>query len=144
MTRTRVEPAALALDDDDAVLIPDPKTGKPAFAVMPYANYRELRAAAEEREDRAALAEADAAIAAGAEAVPLAVVERLSAGTAPVRVWREYRGLSQAALAKAAKVPQPTLSALEHGRRGVATATLQRIADALRVELGELARRVAR
>lgn len=88
------------------------------------------------------MAEAEAAIAAGAEAVPLAMVERLSAGEAAVRIWREYRRMSQAELAKAARVPQPTLSALERGWRGVATATLQRIADALRVELGELARRV--
>ncbi len=33
------------------------------------------------------------------EMVPDAVVDRLAAGAPPLRMWREYRGLSQQALA---------------------------------------------
>lgn len=48
-----------------------------------------------------------------------------------IRAERVAAGLSQAALARAARVPQPNLSAYENGRRTPTTEVLERITDAL-------------
>lgn len=48
-----------------------------------------------------------------------------------IRAERIAAGLSQAALAQAARVPQPNLSAYENGRRTPTPEVLERIRDAL-------------
>lgn len=50
-----------------------------------------------------------------------------------IRAEREAVGLSQAALARAAHVPQPNLSAYENGRRVPGPEVLERLRAALRV-----------
>ena len=50
-----------------------------------------------------------------------------------IRAEREAVGLSQAALARAAHVPQPNLSAYENGRRVPSPEVLERLRAALRV-----------
>lgn len=55
-----------------------------------------------------------------------------------VRLWRLHRGLTQAALARAAGLPRPNLSAIERGRRDVSLATLRTLAAALEVPTGAL------
>lgn len=50
-----------------------------------------------------------------------------------IRAEREAAGLSQAALAREAAVPQPNLSAYENGRRKPSPEVLDRIQRALRV-----------
>jgi DNA-binding Xre family transcriptional regulator len=87
---------------------------------------------------------ADAAAAAayrrtrGEEAVPIAIADRLLAGDNPIRVWREYRGMSLSALADAAGIGKGYLSQLEGGARQGPVATLKRIAAALRVDPDDL------
>jgi transcriptional regulator with XRE-family HTH domain len=54
---------------------------------------------------------------------------------------RRERGLSQAALAEAAKVPVGTLRGWEYGRRTPLLDAACRVADALRISLDELAGR---
>lgn len=121
-----------------AHIIPDPKTGAPAFAVVPCDAYEALLAAAEDREDMAALARNDRE--GLGELVPHEVMLRLANGESPVRVWREHRGMTQAALAIAANVPQASISEIENGTRGGSVATLQRIARALAVDLEDVVR----
>ena len=49
------------------------------------------------------------------EFVPATVVDRLSAGEPPLRVWREHRGLDIAALAQASSVDPALVAAIEQG-----------------------------
>jgi DNA-binding XRE family transcriptional regulator len=74
------------------------------------------------------------------EALPGAMVDRLHEGHNPVLVWREHRGLSQRALAKAAGISPGHLSDIEHGRRSGSVDALKRIAAALRVQIDDLIR----
>src|SRR4051812_5845918 len=55
-----------------------------------------------------------------------------------VVAWRLARGMTQAALARAARVPRPNLSAIERGDRDVTLRTLRAIALALDVRPGVL------
>ena len=59
-----------------------------------------------------------------------------------LREWRERRGLTQAELAKLARVRQPTISDLETGlSKAIRFEVLDRLAEALRVTPGELLER---
>ena len=93
----------------------------------------------EETEDIRAYDEAKTALAAGTEElVPGAVVFALLDGANPVRVWREYRGLTQQQLADAAGISKPYLSQIESGKRTGSAAVLRALADALAVDVDEL------
>ena len=72
--------------------------------------------------------------------MPDALVDRLADGDNPVRVWREYRGLTVTALARRAKVSNARLSAIENGAAigSVPARTLRDIADALGVTVDDL------
>ena len=72
------------------------------------------------------------------ETVPLEVVRRLSDGTVPVTIWREYRGLSPDEFAAAAHVPAELLAAVERGKEDVPLRTMHALARALRVDLDDL------
>ena len=65
-------------------------------------------------------------------------VQRLLDSDAPLREWRQYRGLTQSRLAEAAGVRQATISAIENGRVSPSVATARRIADALGCDLDDL------
>ncbi len=79
--------------------------GKPAFAVLPYAEYKALRELADDAEDAAALVRFARRYARGeVETDPVAVVDRLLAGEHPLGVWREHRGMTAAMLASAVQI----------------------------------------
>jgi hypothetical protein len=84
--------------------------------------------------------EARAAFAAtrGEETFPAAVVRRLCAGVSPVRVLRQHRGPSAAAVARQAGVSPSYLSEIGHGRKPGSTRALRDLAQALRVDIDEL------
>ena len=107
-----------------------------AWAIVPMRNYDELREALEDLADHEALREAQAS---GEELFPSSLAERLWSGANPVRVWREYRGLSVIDLAQRAKVSSSQLSAIERGNTTGSIQTLRRIADVLEVTLDDLA-----
>ena len=66
------------------------------------------------------------------ESFPSSFVERLLlSGENPVRVWREYRGLSASELARRASVSNAHIAAIESGASTGSAQTLRRIADAL-------------
>ena len=56
-----------------------------------------------------------------------------------VLAWRLARGLTQAALARKARLPRPNLSAIERGDREVTLKTLRALAVALELRPGQLA-----
>ena len=107
-----------------------------AWAIVPMRNYDELREALEDLADREALREARAS---GEEMFPSSLAERLWSGANPVRVWREYRGLSATELARRAEVSDAQISAIERGTVTGSVQTLHSIADVLGVSLDDLA-----
>jgi DNA-binding XRE family transcriptional regulator len=110
------------------------------LAVMPVAEYERLVEAAEDAADGRAYDRAKRRLARGAdELLPAKLVNRVLAGESKVGVWREHRGLTVKALAKAAKIAPAYLSQIEAGDREGSVATLRKIAAALRVDLDDIA-----
>jgi ribosome-binding protein aMBF1 (putative translation factor) len=94
----------------------------------------------EDARDAAAARRAERKRRAGkAEYVPAAIVARLAAGEHPVRVWREHRGLSLSALARASDVKLGYLSEIETEKKPGSLRALRAIARALNLSLDELA-----
>ena len=114
------------------------KNGQIEWAVIPYPEYQKLLDAWEMLEDIRAYDEAKANIEAGEELIPSKVAYALLDGKNPIRVWREYRGLTQQQLAEKAGISKPYLSQLESGKRNGTTDMLKNIAQALHVGLDEL------
>ncbi len=73
------------------------------------------------------------------ELIPAAIVDRLSNGENPLRVWREYRGMTQQALADAAGIGKSYISQLEAGTKTGAIGTLRSLAKALKLDADDLA-----
>ena len=74
------------------------------------------------------------------EAFPLDVTERLVAGVHPIKVFRDYRGMTQAELARQVGLSPLYISQIETGRRGGSTKALRRIAAALDIDFADLVR----
>lgn len=110
--------------------------GQPAYVVVRYEVWRDLLERVDESEAVRAYDRAKAQ--ADRETVPIELADALLAGQNPIRVWREYRGLTQEQLAAAASVRRAYIAQLESGRRRGSTGLLARIAGALRVEIGDL------
>lgn len=111
------------------------------MAVVPLAEYERLQEAAEMLEDVSAYDAVKRALAVGEEElVPEEIANRLIDGENPVRVWRDYRGLSGRALAEAVGISAAYLSQIESGQRDGSFETMQRIAEALKVSLDDLRR----
>jgi DNA-binding XRE family transcriptional regulator len=108
-------------------------------AVLRRADYDALIEAYEEASDARALADVRAREASGeAEYVPIELADRIFAGTHPVRVWREHRGLTLSALATAAGVAPSYLSEIETGKKPGSARALAGLAKALRVDIEDL------
>jgi transcriptional regulator with XRE-family HTH domain len=60
--------------------------------------------------------------------------------TIRLREVREAKGLTQAGLARASGVPQPTISRIERGTSAIDLGVLERLADALGVDAALLIR----
>ena len=109
------------------------------LALMPEADYLNLVEAADLAQDSAAIERFKARLAAGEEElVPAAVVNALLDGANPVRVWRDYRGLSAKDLALRADLAPAYLSQIETGKREGTVETLRKIAQVLNVTIDDL------
>ena len=116
------------------------RNGKPEWAVLPYEEYLKLIEQAERLEDIRDFDEINAAIKRGEEElIPAEVVNAILDGKSPIKVWREYRGLTQQQLADMAGISKPYLSQLETGKRTGTTEVLSTIAEALNVSLEQVA-----
>ncbi len=115
------------------------RDGKPEYVVLPWADYQALLEAAEDAIDSAFLDAFRNKLASDEdETVPAAVFDALLAGANPVKVWREYRGLTQDALAAQAGISKACLCQIETGKREGAIKTLRAIATALDVTVDDL------
>ena len=74
------------------------------------------------------------------ETFPAPLVYALATGGNPVRLWRKYRKLTQARLAKRCGIAVPYLSQIEMGNRQPLSAVLKRLALALGVTMDDLGR----
>ena len=115
------------------------RDGKPEYAVVPYEQWLRLQELAEAAHDIQAAREALRELETGEdEYIPSSVVVRLTEGEPPLRVWREFRGLTQTQLAEKAGVTQGAIAQIESGKRKGSIEMLQRLAHALNVDLEDL------
>lgn len=113
--------------------------GKPEWAVVPYQKYLELLEKAEMLQDVQDYDSAKMALEEGKEELlPESFVNELLEGANPVKLWREYRGLTQKKLADAAGISVPYLSQLETGKRKGSLEVYSAIAAALGVTLDDI------
>lgn len=116
------------------------RNGKPEWAVIPYEDYLQLVEQAEMLQDirdydatRAALEQGDE------ELIPSEVVYAILDGDHPIRVWREFRQMTQQELAERAGISVPYLSQLETGKRKGSLGVLNAIAEALKISIDDAA-----
>ncbi|MBO9357758.1 helix-turn-helix domain-containing protein [Bordetella petrii] len=92
--------------------------GKPAFVVIPYADY-----VASQREERGL--------------IPHDVISRTVDGATPVRAWREHLGLTQADMGERMGISQSAYAQQENSPR-LRKASREKIAAALGIDAGQL------
>lgn len=106
---------------------------------IPIEEYRQLQDAADDLADLRAFDRAKAALAAGQdELVPAEVVDRLLAGESPLRVWRQYRSLTQVALAGISGVNRVQIADIEARRKTGSIETVKKLANGLSLSLDDL------
>lgn len=93
--------------------------GKPAFVVLPYAEFRRMTGAFTPG------------------SIPHAVVSAQVDGASATKAWREYLRLTQAEVAACMGVSQAAFAQMEAAKRP-RKATLQKIAEALGLTLEQL------
>lgn len=109
------------------------------MVVLPLDEYESLCEAAEELADVQAYDKARQRLAEGGdELIPARFGDRILDGESPVRVWREYRGLSVRELAGRAAISAAYLSQIEGGSREGSLSTTKALAAALSLEPGDL------
>jgi len=109
------------------------------FAVIPVSELRKLMGDAEMLADVRAFDSAKAHIARGEdEIIPFEITARRVNGESPVKIWREYRGLTQEKLAKQSRVSRAMIAAIETGHKQGSIATIKKLAAALGVGLDNL------
>ena len=100
--------------------------GKPAFAVIPYAEYLRLVEYAGARPDEEVM-------------LPHAVVKMSTlGGMSLIRAWREHLGLTQEEVARRMGISQPAYAKIEGGKTQPRIATCKRLAAAMGVEWEQL------
>ena len=114
------------------------KEGQPEYAILPYDMYLQLVEDAEMLQDIKDYDEAIQAIEAGEELVPGEIVFAIFDGENPIKVWREYREMTQAQLAEKAGISAAFLSQIESGKRTGSTDVLKAIATALDLTLDDI------
>ena len=109
------------------------------MVVMSRAEFDRLKGAAEDAADVRAYDRAKAALASGEEElIPADMLDRMLAGESPVKLWRQHRGLTQAALASMADLSEGYLSQIETGKRDGTVESFKRLAEALGVAVDDL------
>jgi DNA-binding XRE family transcriptional regulator len=115
--------------------------GQPEYAVVPIADYQRLLDVAEEKADIQAYDEAMEDLALGDdELIPHDMLKRLVDGKEhPLKIWREYRSMTQGALADATGVTKAYVSSIENGKQDGSLAVLKAFTAALKVDLDDIA-----
>lgn len=116
------------------------REGKPEYAVIPFEEYERLLCLAEDRQDLLDAKKALSELARGEdEAIPGHIVERLMSGDEhPLKVWREYRGMTQEALGEAVGVGKSYISQIEAGKKTGSMQVLKALAEVLSLDVDDL------
>jgi len=114
------------------------KDGHPEWAVIPYDEYIRLKEEAEMLQDVADYDAAKEALEQGEELIPSAVTFAILDGENPIRVWRNFRALTQQELSDRAGISKPYLSQIETGKRTGTAEVLAAIANALEVTMDDV------
>jgi len=110
------------------------------FAVIPVAALQKLMEDAEMLADVKAYDAAKARLDDGSdELIPLEITERRLRGEPALRIWREYRKLTQEQLAKKSKVSRALIAAIETKRKAGSVRTWKRLGAVLNVSWEQLA-----
>jgi predicted transcriptional regulator len=104
--------------------------------LLSFAEWERIRAILEDAEDVEVVRRVEADP--NQDRIPLEVVKRLLDDESPIKVWREHRGLTQQALARAAGLPQSTIARLEGGARKGTVEQMRKLAGALGINLDTL------
>ena len=99
--------------------------GKPAFAVIPWDEYLHLVNSSEKNVDSDIL-------------FPNDVVKANARGASLIKAWREHFNLTQKELSEKAGMIQSALARLENNNKTPRRSTLQKIADALGINVEQL------
>lgn len=106
---------------------------------IPVDEYNRLHRAEQDLQDLRAFDRATQAIADGSdELIPAQFVRRMVIGESPLRVLREYRGLTQVALAERSGVNRVQIANIEAGQKSGSVETVKRLAAALGVAIDDL------
>ncbi len=108
------------------------------MAMLPVADYERLVELAEDQDDIAAAERAEQRRLAGEEYVPFDLVNRIINGENALKVWRDYRGMSQRELAEAAHCRLATISEIENGKAQGKPQLWRALAEALNVDLDDI------
>ena len=110
------------------------------FALIPVENLQKLMDDAEMLADVRAYDAAKARLADGNdELIPLEITERRLRGEPALRIWREYRQLTQEQLAKKSKVSRALIAAIETSRKSGSVSTWKKLGKTLDVSWEQLA-----
>jgi len=114
--------------------------GGERLVLVPKDDFDRLIEARETIDDVAAFDAATRKLASGEEELlPADMVNRIIAGENPIKVWRQYRGLTEKDIADKSSVAQAYISQIENGQRAGTVETLKKIAAALNVSLDDIA-----
>lgn len=114
------------------------RDNQPQYAVIPFDEWRKLQDRLEDLEDLVDAARLSASAKSGEEIFPAEFVEHLLSGCHPLTVWREYRGMTCAALAAVCGVSAPAISQIESGKRDPSVSLLRKMARALHCSMDDL------
>ena len=99
------------------------QNGQPAFAVIPYEDYKLM--CQEQRHE--------------GDYIPQAVVDLMFENDWPLlKAWRIYRGMSQQELADVTGMKQPTIARLENSESRMRLSTREKLAPALNIHPNQL------
>lgn len=105
------------------------------YILIPEEEYEKLIEHIEDLEDIEAVRKS---IESNEEALPYDIVKQIIDGESPVKVYREYRGLTQKQLAEKVDVSEPYISMIEAGERTGTKSILKKIALALSVDVDDI------
>jgi len=110
------------------------------LVILPKSEYERLVELAEDQADAAAAKEMLRRVQTGEEEVfPSEVTNRLIDGENSIKVFRDYRGLTQAQLAEKVSTNKVYISQIERGERQGSLSLLRKLADALKVDVSDIA-----
>jgi DNA-binding XRE family transcriptional regulator len=108
------------------------------MAVLPIGDYERLLELVEDQSDIRAADAAERRRLDGEEYVPVELVDRLINGENALKVWREYRGLSQRKLAEVCNAREATISEIESGKAQGKPTLWRALARALNVSVDDI------